>query len=169
MIQNKVKLLIVDDDEDDVVLIKDIIADSMGNRVDVSCARSASEALSNFDRYLFDLCFLDYKLGKDDGLKLLHEIKVKGIDTSIILLTGQGSEDVAVDALKNGAVDYIRKSKLSSDVVCSAIRYTLELRRNEDERKKLDQERDELIEKLKEKHDLNYETHATYDFIEEDE
>jgi len=150
VIQNKVKLLIVDDDEDDIVLIKDIITDRMGSSIDVSCARSASEAMANFDRVLYDVCFLDYKLGEDNGLKLLHEIKVKGIDTSIILLTGQGNEDIAVDALKNGAVDYIRKSKLSSDIICSTIKYTLELRKNEEERKRLDKERDELISKLKE-------------------
>ena len=57
----------------------------------------------------FDLILLDYRLPDIDGLHLIGEIKALNIDLPIIVLTGQGDEELAVEIMKSGAVDYLSK------------------------------------------------------------
>ncbi len=73
-------------------------------------------ALSNYDVVL-----LDYMLGTDDGLTWLRQLKIDQTCPPIIFLTGHGSEAVAVEAMKLGASDYLRKHDLSKQRLINAI------------------------------------------------
>jgi PAS domain S-box-containing protein len=91
-------------------------------------AKSGKQALELFQSHKPDLVLLDYLLPDIDGLKLLAELKkLQNIcDTTVIVLTGQGSEEVAVQAMKLGASDYLIKGEITSDKLRSAVNYTLE-------------------------------------------
>lgn len=63
----------------------------------------------------FDCVFLDYRLPDGDGLNLVKSVRNAGLKVPLIVLTGQGDEQIAVDLMKAGASDYIVKSKLSPE------------------------------------------------------
>lgn len=63
----------------------------------------------------FDCVFLDYRLPDGDALTLVQDIRDVGFKVPLIVLTGQGDEQIAVELMKAGASDYIVKGKLSSD------------------------------------------------------
>src|SRR5262245_32818527 len=79
----------------------------------------------------YDIAFVDYLLGGRDGLALLGEVREHGIDTPIIILTAYGAEDVAVQAMKAGAADYLPKTQVSVETLDRAIRHALALRTEE--------------------------------------
>ena len=83
----------------------------------------------------FDIAFVDYWLGSRDGLSLLREVRDKGIETPVIILTGHGAEDVAVQAMKAGAADYLGKTHVSVETLDRAIRHALALRMEERQRR----------------------------------
>lgn len=132
------RFLIIDDDPDDAFLINEYIEDGLGLDDDALIVEHTPrsddgvEALGGKD---YDLLILDYRLGAGDGLELLKEIRGRGFDIPVLLLTGQGDEELAVKALKAGATDYLRKSKLSPELLASSIRLALELHAADKQRK----------------------------------
>ncbi|HMK65923.1 MAG TPA: response regulator, partial [Thermodesulfobacteriota bacterium] len=94
----------------------------------VDWASSFEEGLSGLNREVYDVCLLDYRLGKKSGLDLLSELTQKGAQIPIIILTGQGDYDIDLKAMKLGAADYLVKSRLNRDQLDRAIRYAIERR-----------------------------------------
>ena len=87
----------------------------------------------------------DYRLGEINGIELLRSFREQGCDIPIILFTGQGDQEVAVEAMKAGATDYLTKGKLSLESVTQSILYALGLRKEAALRKPTE-------EKLKKSH-----------------
>src|SRR4029077_17725181 len=69
-----------------------------------------------------------------DGLSLLREIRQRGIDTPVVMLTSRGAEDVAVEAMKAGAADYLGKTHITSESLARTIRHSLALQAEERQR-----------------------------------
>jgi CheY-like chemotaxis protein len=67
------------------------------------------------------------RLGGDDGIELIRELRAGGLTVPLLLLTGHGDEEVAVRALKAGAADYLAKRRLTPQAVGRALRHALEL------------------------------------------
>jgi DNA-binding NtrC family response regulator len=128
-----VKLLIIDDDEDDFILVKDLLEDISHTCIlDWASTYEAGQRLLAEDRH--DLCLMDYKLGARDGIELLKFSNEVGFSGPVILLTGMHQVEVDRQALQAGAVDYLVKSKLSAEQLARAIRYALARREVERER-----------------------------------
>src|SRR5262245_35491659 len=127
------RVLVVDDAGDHAELVREMVrfVDAWPD-AEVSKAESYATALEAFERTTFDLAFFDYWLGSENGLRLIREIRQRGIHTPVIVLTGHGAEDVAVEAMKAGAADYLSKSNLSVDAVGRAMRYALAIGARED-------------------------------------
>src|SRR4029077_16196783 len=100
----------------------------------VRIATSYDEALRAFKEQTFDVAFFDYFLGSRDGLSLLREIRQTGVDTPVVVLTARGAEDVAVQAMKAGAADYLGKANLTSEALERTIRHALALHAEERQR-----------------------------------
>jgi len=83
----------------------------------------------NYDLEKFDVLLLDYVLGTADGLDWLKRLKRRADCPPIIFLTGAGSEQVAVQALKSGASDYLRKHDLSKARLIEAVRNAMDERK----------------------------------------
>ena len=98
-------------------------------------AGSYEEALQAFDAERFDVAFFDYWLGSRDGIMLLREIRQKNIDTPVVVLTGHGAEEVAVEAMKSGAADYLSKANITEETLERAMRYALSLSAEERQRR----------------------------------
>ena len=129
------RFLVVDDAPEHARMVEEFIRSS-GAWVDarIRIAVNYDEALRAFEEQPFDVACVDYLLGARDGLSLLKDIRQKGIDTPVIVLTGRGAEDVAVLAMKSGAADYLSKASLTSESLERTIRHALALHAEERQR-----------------------------------
>lgn len=102
----KISILIVDDEES--------VRDSLFNwfiedGYNVKCAENANKALSILESDTFDIILADIKMPGMDGLEMMRRIKLLKSDSIVIVMTAFATVDTAVQALKDGAFDYITK------------------------------------------------------------
>ena len=102
----QLKLLMIEDDADQRELVREIIEDHFGANT-VTCAGTRAEALKN-DLASFDLILTDHNLPDGSGMDLLGEI-VKRCKTPVIMVTGENNAEMAAEAIKKGATDYVVK------------------------------------------------------------
>ena len=76
---------------------------------DVAGASSAAQAEALLQRQVFDLCFLDLRLGEDNGLDLLALMRIQAPWMRVVIVTAHSAVDTAVDAIQAGAADYLVK------------------------------------------------------------
>jgi PAS domain S-box-containing protein len=129
--ERALQFLIVEDDEDDFLHVCKLLKKSVGE-ADVERAATAEAAMAMANDHPHDLCFVDYRLGGKDGLEVLRELKNRDAAAPVIFLTGQGDEEVAVQAMKAGATDYLLKSKLNAQSLEAAVRHALTLGREQE-------------------------------------
>ena len=106
MVKLPIDILLVDDEKDFVEMLSMRLEDA-GHRV--KAAYSGEEGLDALDESEPDVIILDIKMPGLDGIQTLKKIKSKHAITEIILLTGHGAVDTAVEGLKAGAFDYLLK------------------------------------------------------------
>jgi serine/threonine protein kinase/CheY-like chemotaxis protein len=117
------RVLVVDDSEDFRLLVAQYIAvEWPGAVVSEWDPVTQGDIDDNYDLAKHDVMLLDYVMGEADGLDWLRRLKRRADCPPVIFLTGAGSEQVAVMALKNGAVDYLRKHDLSKARLVEAVR-----------------------------------------------
>jgi two-component system, sensor histidine kinase and response regulator len=114
------KILVVDDDEVDRMVVRRALIAS-GLRVELAEACSCAEAIATLATQPFDCAFLDYRLPDQDGLALVQLIRKQGIHSPLIMLTGQGDEQIAVELMKAGATDYLSKSHISPERLANTV------------------------------------------------
>lgn len=101
-----INLLIVDDDASLVKVFERLAKD---NGWSFLVARSGEDALKAFGQHLFEAAVVDIRLPGFTGLQLLENVKQNDIQTEIVIMTGVGNVETAVQAMKNGAYDYLMK------------------------------------------------------------
>ena len=107
----KPTLLIVDDEKP----TRDGLRAALEDRYDVYVAEDAKAAMELLERENFDALLTDFRLPSEDGMKLIARAKSLAKPPVCILMTAYGSEELAVDAMKRGADDYIAKGRLQID------------------------------------------------------
>lgn len=115
------KILIVDDDDVDREKVRRILAASSLD-VEMEEADSAATALEQIDQIDYDGVVVDYHLGIDDGLVVLETIReTLKKRCAVIMITGLGDEEVAAEAMRLGANDYLVKGQLNSDILTRSV------------------------------------------------
>jgi len=104
----KPTLLIVDDEK----TTREGLRAALEERYDVYIAEDAQAAMTLLESENFDVMLTDFRLPNEDGLKLIARAKSLAQPPVCILMTAYGSEELAVDAMKRGADDYIAKGRL---------------------------------------------------------
>jgi DNA-binding NtrC family response regulator len=104
-------LLIVDDEKP----TRDGLRAALEDRFEVYVAEDATEALSLLESEPFDVLLTDFRLPQEDGMRLIARAKSLPKPPICILMTAYGSEELAVQAMKQGADDYIAKGRLQID------------------------------------------------------
>ncbi|MFB2970709.1 GAF domain-containing protein [Aerosakkonema sp. BLCC-F183] len=91
-------------------------------------AELVAEGLSYCQEELPDAILLDFVLPDADGVEFIEQLKLQKncSQLPIIMLTGQGNEEIAVQAMKSGAQDYLVKGKLTAEVLCRSVRNIIE-------------------------------------------
>lgn len=121
-----VRILIIDDDEDDFLITKDYIFDIKNGHYQVDWCPRYEDAVKYLRDRMYDLYFVDYRLGAKSGVDLLKQAHSMGVEEPFILLTGKGNYHVDMEAMHLGAIDYLIKLELSSEKLERSIRYALE-------------------------------------------
>lgn len=125
MNRQKVNVLLVEDDEDDVFLTRGYLAESNYFQFSVNWESSIEEAKKKITTKEYQVCLVDYRLGGSTGLDLIHFVKQNNIRIPVILLTGQGDQQVDLEAMRFGAADYLLKGELNAQTLERSIRYAL--------------------------------------------
>ena len=111
------KVLIIDDEKDICYLISEILQDE---KFITESALNSSEAIKKLETFRPDLIILDVWLGPNselDGIELLKKIMTINPLIPVIVITGHGTVDMAVSAIKNGAYDFIEKPFNSEKII----------------------------------------------------
>ena len=138
MAHTKPMILIVDDEKTQREGLRAALEDSF----EVYLADSAEAATELLERERFDVLLTDFRMPKEDGMKLVLRAKSLPRPPVCILMTAYGSEETAVEAIKKGADDYIPKGKLNIDELEFRIRRALKHQRLESENQTLHQQLD---------------------------
>src|SRR3954469_23143406 len=104
-------LLIVDDEKTQ----REGLRAALEDRYDVYLAEDARAAMELLEKEHFDVLLTDFRLPNEDGMKLIARAKSLSKPPICILMTAYGSEELAVEAMKKGADDYIAKGRLQID------------------------------------------------------
>lgn len=123
------RVLLVEDDPDDHFLMRELLAEVAGGEFTLHWAPDAERGLSVVDGAEHDIFLVDYRLAGRSGLDFLRTVRERGIDTPVIILTGQGDRQTDVEAMLAGAADYLEKGAIDAPTMERAIRYALERRR----------------------------------------
>jgi DNA-binding NtrC family response regulator len=107
----KPTLLIVDDEKP----TREGLRAALEDRYDVYVAEDAAAAMTLLEQEAFAVLLTDFRLPKEDGMRLITRAKSLSRPPVCILMTAYGSEELAVEAMKRGADDYIAKGRLQID------------------------------------------------------
>ena len=134
-IEEKARILLIDDEQSILRAFRYCLEDA-GHRVATASDPDLAEQIVQSD--VFDVCFLDLRLGNTSGLELLPTLRQYAPWMRVVIVTAHSSIDSALDAMRAGAVDYLVKP-CSSDQLCMAASKQIQARRLE--------QRVELLEK----------------------
>src|SRR5919197_4278858 len=130
------RILVVDDAPEYGAMVVELLrASDAWQDAFTRTALSYDEALRAMVGERFDVALFDYMLGSRDGLELLREVRRRGIGTAVVVLTGRGAEEVAVEAMKAGAADCLSKANVSVDTLERAVRHAVALHEQERQRR----------------------------------
>ena len=151
---SKVRVLLVDDDEDDYVVTRDLVASIPGRPIALDWVSDYDAALAAAARNEHQVYLIDYRLGAHTGIELLFELRERGCDRPVILLTGQSEFEIDLEAAAAGAADYLEKGRLDEVVLERSIRYAIKQHAQEAELERKVRERTaelaESVAKLRE-------------------
>ncbi len=103
------KVLIIEDSASIRSVLKDILKDQKDLRIEVDEAKDGAEGLAKLEAEHFNLALCDIKMPRMDGMEVLQKAQERGIDTTFIMISAHGTTELAVDAVKMGAFDFLQK------------------------------------------------------------
>ncbi len=132
-----IRILLVEDDPGDALLLNEELVGAATEPFDLVHACRLSEALEHLRTNSYDVVLLDLNLPDSSGLDTLAKILAPASETAVVLLTGTEDISLGIEAVKQGAQDYLVKGQAGGPLLFRAIRYSLERKRLENERQRL--------------------------------
>ncbi len=126
-----VRILLIEDDEDDYLLTRELLRDVFGQNLLLKWVQSWRNAQDLIFEGGYDVVIIDYRLGERNGLELVREAVQLGGNAPFIVLTGEGSRDIDLEAMRAGATDYLVKGEITAPLLDRSIRYAIERHRAE--------------------------------------
>ena len=100
------KILIIEDDSKIRAILREILQEK---NHEVDEAGDGVEGFKKLEQGIYDLCICDIKMPKMDGMEVLEKTKEAGIHTNLVVISAHGNIDIAVEAVKKGAFDFLQK------------------------------------------------------------
>lgn len=140
MSKEKLKVLLVEDNPTDALMVKKRLQKDEAFEYEILHAISGEDAIAILEKEIFDIVLLDYNLPKKSGMDVLKDIKSKDMAMPVVMITGQGDEAVAVRLIKEGAFDYLPKRENYEESVPLMVRKTIAEFRAKIEKERLQEE-----------------------------
>ncbi|CAI4030181.1 putative Signal transduction response regulator, receiver and diguanylate cyclase domain [Nitrospira tepida] len=126
------KILLVEDNPVDAQLAQDILSDWSADQFQISHVPDLTRALASLSRDRFDAVLLDLSLPDGQGLKTLTLVQETSPGIPIVVLSGYADQAAALQAVQQGAQDYLVKGQIQGDLLARSIRYSIERKRTEE-------------------------------------
>ncbi|MBI9035988.1 MAG: response regulator [Bacteroidales bacterium] len=140
-----IKILLVEDDEDDYIITSDIISEITRGQYQIDWINNFNEALPVICNQTHDLYLIDYNLGGYTGIDLIKKATESGCSKPMIMLTGVKNYETDLQAMQSGAVDYLVKGQINEDLLERSIRYAIGRKQIEQELKTSNATKDKLF------------------------
>lgn len=124
-----IRVLLVDDDEEDAVLLRRLLSGSQDVLLQVQRVTTLAAAIRAVDQEPFDLVLLDLCLPDSRGLDTLVRMRAAAARLPIVVLSGGQDDDLEIQAIRNGAQDYVVKGLPDRAAFVRAIRFAVERHR----------------------------------------
>lgn len=131
--RHPLKLLVVEDNPADVRLIQEYLAEAALTHIELNLTSTLEETLSTLSTMPVDVVLLDLGLPDSQGLATFNSLQRYTDSLPIIVLTGFGDDDIALQALKSGAEDYLVKNDLTGATLFRSLSYAVERKRLQQE------------------------------------
>jgi diguanylate cyclase (GGDEF)-like protein/PAS domain S-box-containing protein len=125
-VRRTIRLLLVDDDEDDIILVRGMFRDIPDFEAQIDWESNFESALKRVTREPHDIYLVDYRIGAETGIEWIRQVRALGVPAPVILLTGQGSYQIDIEAMEAGAADYLVKGRIDAAQLGRSIRYALD-------------------------------------------
>lgn len=120
------RVLLIEDNEDDAQLIREMLAGPEGGAFDLERVNLLSTGLERLDAGGIDMVLFDISLPDSQGLSTVGKVHAKASTIPIIVLTGLQDEALGVNAVQEGAQDYLVKGQVDRNLLLRAMRYAVE-------------------------------------------
>lgn len=121
------RVLALDDDEGDGELLSRQLEMLTQYQIKLTSLTQPGQLLERICTEEVDVIFLDYLLGKTNGLEVLQQLRAAGNITPVVMLTGQGDEHLAVKLMRAGATDYLSKARMSPENLGQMLRNAMRI------------------------------------------
>ncbi len=129
----RAQVLLIDDDDDSEVITRKMLSEVRGAAIDLQRVGTFELGLDAIRRKAFDAYLVDYRLGAQDGIELIRIAYSEGCRAPLILMTGQGEHSVDVEAMQEGAADFLVKGRFDGIDIERSVRYAIERSRAAEE------------------------------------
>jgi len=120
-----IKALLVEDNDGDVRLVKEVVAEAEGGKVELSHVYRLQEALNRLSKETFDVVLLDLSLPDSQGLHTFDQTLQAAARAPILVLTGLDDQAMAISTLQRGAQDYLVKGQFDGNRLMQTIRFAV--------------------------------------------
>ena len=125
------KVLLIEDNPGDFRIIKEMLKETQHTKFELEHYTSLKTGLEHLEESKFDIVILDLQLPDSDGLNTFIQVLSKHPELPIIILTGLADEEVGINAVKQGAQDYLVKGEFDGKLLVRSINYAIERKRLE--------------------------------------
>ena len=123
------EILLIEDNAGDARLVREILEERKESHFVLQHVQKLNCALEQLEENKFDVIFLDLSLPDGQGVEMISRLQERSPATPIILLTGTDDEEIALEAVKNGAQDYLVKDGVNSNLLVRSMTYAIERQR----------------------------------------
>lgn len=151
MKEGALSILLIEDNEGDARLIVELLKDAVDFRFNYDNAKTLKEGAEMCHSGHYDIVLLDLSLPDSHGVDTFAQCHQLNEDVPVIVLTGMDNTEMALEAVKKGAQDYLQKMELSTNLLVKSILFAIERKKGEIQLRKLNDElEDKVLERTKE-------------------
>jgi serine phosphatase RsbU (regulator of sigma subunit) len=125
-----IKVLLVEDNPGDALLLRETLADANAT-IEWTHEQKLAAALARLEKERFDVVLLDLSLPDSHGIQTFHKVRQRAPEAPVVMLTGLDDETTAVEAMSQGAQDYLVKGGTDGHALLRSMRYAIERTRRE--------------------------------------